>query len=87
MLPKTPSDVPLTRPEQNKSAHDRLDLFDAPKALPSSAAFENQPDKGQILGFDFYRDLLNAKQPMQTFMMSTKLQHGQRYEPTGGNGL
>ncbi len=30
---------PLTRPEQNKSAHDRLDLFDAPKALPSSTAF------------------------------------------------
>ena len=53
---QTPSDVPLTRPEQKKSAHDRLDLFDAPKALPSSTAFENQPDKGQILGFDFYRD-------------------------------
>jgi hypothetical protein len=53
---QTPSDVPLTRPEQNKSAHDRLDLFDASKALPSSTAFENQPDKGQILGFDFYRD-------------------------------
>ena len=64
---KTPSDVPLTRPEQQKSGHDRLDLFDASKAPPSSTAFENQPDKGQILGFDFYRDYLNAKQPMQTF--------------------
>jgi cytochrome c peroxidase len=64
---QTPSDVPLTRPEQQKSGHDRLDLFDASKALPSSTAFENQPDKGQILGFDFYRDPLNAKQPMQTF--------------------
>jgi cytochrome c peroxidase len=64
---QTPSDVPRTRPEQQKSVHDRLDLFDASKALPSSTAFENQPDKGQILGFDFYRDPLNAKQPMQTF--------------------
>ena len=64
---QTPSDVPLSRPEQQKSGHDRLDLFDASKAPPSSTAFENQPDKGQILGFDFYRDPLNAKQPMQTF--------------------
>jgi cytochrome c peroxidase len=64
---QTPSDVSPTRPEQQKSGHDRLDLFDASKALPSSTAFENQPDKGQILGFDFYRDPLNAKQPMQTF--------------------
>jgi cytochrome c peroxidase len=64
---QTPSDAPLTRPEQQKSGHDRLDLFDASKAVPSSTAFENQPDKGQILGFDFYRDPLNAKQPMQTF--------------------
>jgi len=64
---QTPSAAPLTRPEQQKSGHDRLDLFDARKALPSSTAFETQPDKGQILGFDFYRDPLNAKQPMQTF--------------------
>ena len=64
---QTPSGVPLIRPEQTKNAHDRFDLFDAPKALTSSTAFENQPDKGQILGFDFYRDPLNAKQPMQTF--------------------
>jgi len=64
---QTPSGVTLIRPEQTKNAHDRFDLFDAPKALPSSTAFENQPDKGQILGFDFYRDPLNAKQPMQTF--------------------
>ena len=45
---QTPSGVPLIRPEQTKNAHDRFDLFDAPKALPSSTAFENQPDKGQI---------------------------------------
>jgi hypothetical protein len=64
---QTPSEVPLTRPEQQQSGHDRLNLFDASQAPPSSTAFENQPDKGQILGFDFYRDPLNAKQPMQTF--------------------
>jgi cytochrome c peroxidase len=77
---QTPSDVPLARPEQQKSGHDRLDLFDASKALPSSTAFENQPDKGQILGFDFYRDPLNAKQPMQTFeevMQADSAQKGQ----------
>src|SRR5919197_247233 len=64
---QTPSAVPLSRPEQQQSGHDRLDLFDASKAPPSSTAFENQPDKGQILGFDFYREPLNAKQPMQMF--------------------
>src|SRR5215510_2917280 len=52
---QTPSNVPLTRPEQQQSGHDRLDLFDASEALPSSTAFEQQPDKGQMLGFDFYR--------------------------------
>jgi cytochrome c peroxidase len=77
---QTPSDVSLTRPEQQQSGHDRLDLFDASKALPSSTAFEPQPDKGQILGFDFYRDPLNAKQPMQTFeeiMQADTTQKGQ----------
>jgi len=75
-----PSNVPPTRSEQQQSGHDRLDLFDASKALPSSTAFEQQPDKGQILGFDFYRDPLNAKQPMQTFeeiMQADTAQKGQ----------
>ena len=35
--------------------------------MPSSPAFNNQPDKGKTLGFDFYRDPLNSKKPMQTF--------------------
>jgi hypothetical protein len=77
---QTPSAVPLTRPEQQKSGHDRLDLFDASKAPPSSTAFEHQPNKGQIRGFDFYRDPLNAKQPMQTFeeiMQADIAQQGQ----------
>ena len=64
---QTPAAVPETRPEQKKTDHDRSDSFAASKAQPASTAFDNQPEKGQILGFDFYRDPLNAKQPMETF--------------------
>jgi cytochrome c peroxidase len=64
---QTPADVPKDRPEQKLTDHDRSDIFAAPKAMPSSPAFEDQPDKGQILGFDFYRDPLNSPRPMMTF--------------------
>jgi hypothetical protein len=47
--------------------HDRGDRFDASKADPLSSALDRQPDKGEATGFDFYRDPLNAKRPMQTF--------------------
>ena len=59
---QTPSQ---TAPAPN--THDRSDVFDAPKALPSSPALADQPDKGQGQGFDFSRDPFNAKKPMQTF--------------------
>lgn len=36
------------------------------KAPPSSTAFDEQVDKGRMLGFDFARDPLNAKRPGQT---------------------
>ena len=62
-----PRTVPVERPEQQKSTHDRADLFLAPQAVPSSQALAGQPEEGKVLGFDFYRDPLNAKQPMQTF--------------------
>jgi cytochrome c peroxidase len=62
-----PQAAPIERPEQKLTKHDQSDLFNATKAPPSSSAFENQPDKGQALGFDFYRDPLNSKQPMETF--------------------
>jgi cytochrome c peroxidase len=52
-------------PEQKKNEHDRSDDFVATRASPSSPAFQNQADQGKILGFDFYRDALNAKKPMQ----------------------
>ena len=62
-----PRTVPVERPEQQKSAHDRSSRFLAPHAVPSSTALAGQPEEGKVLGFDFYRDPLNAKQPMQTF--------------------
>src|SRR5689334_1958363 len=64
---QTPRAVPATRPEQIKSAHDSSDAFSATKASPSSTAFKDQPDEGKVKGFDFYRDPLDAKKPMQTF--------------------
>jgi cytochrome c peroxidase/peptidoglycan hydrolase-like protein with peptidoglycan-binding domain len=64
---QTPRTVPQDRPEQQRSEHDRSDRFQAMQAQPSSPAFADQPDEGKVLGFEFYRDPLNAKRPMQTF--------------------
>lgn len=65
---QTPASAPTTnRPEQQKQEQDRAERFAAPNAQPSSPVFATQPDGGKILGFDFYRDPLNAKKPMQTF--------------------
>ncbi|WP_136516295.1 cytochrome B6 [Geomonas edaphica] len=67
MEAQMPRDVPATRPEQQRGSHDQSDVFHTTKAEPSSTAFKNQPDEGKILGFDFYRDPLDAKKPMMTF--------------------
>ncbi|MDN5934763.1 MAG: cytochrome B6, partial [Nitrosospira sp.] len=67
MRAQTVRETPATRPEEKKSEHDRSNVFDASNAMPASPAFDNQPDDGKALGFDFYRDPLNAKKPMQTF--------------------
>jgi cytochrome c peroxidase len=64
---QSPREVPATRPEQQKTERDRSDMFSADTAPPSSSAFKGQPDEGKVKGFDFYRDPLNAKKPMQTF--------------------
>jgi cytochrome c peroxidase len=69
---QAPNAVQSTRPEQQKTAHDQSDAFSAGKAHPKSTAFAAQPEKGQILGFDFYRDPLNAKKPMETFEENMK---------------
>jgi hypothetical protein len=66
--------LPVTnnRPELKKNKHDNSDVFDAANADPSSGAFENQPERGETLGFDFYRDPLDAQKPMQTFEATLK---------------
>jgi cytochrome c peroxidase len=75
---QTPRQTDITRPEQKKDEHDRSNIFDAKNAMPSSPAFANQPDNGKILGFDFYRDPLNSKKPMQTFEEIMKADVAQR---------
>ena len=62
---QTPTPVQATRPEQNKTEHDRSDIFNATNATPSSPASKGQPKEGKISGFDFYRDPLNADHPNQ----------------------
>jgi len=62
-----PREVPLVRPEQKKTKHDLSDDFKASRAAFASDAFQRQPDQGQMLGFDFVRDPLNAMKPFQTF--------------------
>jgi len=64
---QTVRQVAQKRPEQAKSEHDRSDVFLEPRAMFSSRALEKQPDTGRVLGFDFFRDPLNAKAPMQSF--------------------
>jgi hypothetical protein len=60
--PRPPSS---NRVEQEKSSQDQSDIFSGTAAPLSSPALENQPDQGKMLGFDFARDPLNAKRPMQ----------------------
>ena len=62
---QTPRQVESKRPEQQKNSHDQSDIFGGSNAPPSSTALQSQPDEGKMLGFDFARDPLNAKRPMQ----------------------
>src|ERR1700749_4027804 len=64
---QTAKDAPGERPEQKKTAHDLSDVFNSSNAVQSSAALTNQTDRGQMNGFDFYRDLLGAPRPGMTF--------------------
>jgi cytochrome c peroxidase len=63
---QTQRNVPANRPEQQKTEHDRSDVFGSSKAPRSSTALESQPQKGEVQGFDFYRDPLDAKRPGQS---------------------
>lgn len=67
MEAQTPRQVPVERPEQRKTKHDTSDIFAQPMAPFINEALKGQPDQGQILGFDFYVDPLNAKKPRVTF--------------------
>ena len=64
---QTPKEAPLERPEQKKTAHDLSDVFNPSNAVPSSEALTNQQDRGEMPGFDFYRDPLGAMKPGMTF--------------------
>ncbi len=62
---QTTRSVADKRPEQKLSPHDQSDVFKAPNAPVSSTVLKTQPDEGEVRGFDFARDPLNAKKPMQ----------------------
>ncbi|HEX6984018.1 MAG TPA: hypothetical protein VF170_01520, partial [Planctomycetaceae bacterium] len=64
---QSPRDVPRTRPEQKLTEHDKSEAFRPGAAAPLTEAFESQPQKGRITGFDFYRDPLNAPEPFTKF--------------------
>src|SRR6201993_3204062 len=64
---QTSKEAPMERPEQKKTPHDLSDVFNPSNALPSSEALVDQQDRGQMLGFDFYRDPLGAMKPGMTF--------------------
>ena len=59
-LAQASREAPMERPEQKKTAHDLSDVFNPSNALPTSEALTDQHDRGQMLGFDFYRDPLGA---------------------------
>jgi hypothetical protein len=64
---QTPREAPMERPEQKKTAHDLSDVFKPSNAVPSSEALSHQQDRGEMPGFDFYRDPLGAMKPGMTF--------------------
>ncbi len=59
--------VPMDRPEQKLTEHDRSHLFDPAKPAPINSALKDQPKQGRITGFDFARDPLNSDKPLTTF--------------------
>ena len=61
-----PRDAKKSRPEQTVNDHDRSDIFLPANAPRSSTALEQQPEKGEMNGFDFARDPLGAKTPKQS---------------------
>ena len=62
-----PGAVANTRPEQQKTDHDRSAIFTLADAQPASPVFANQPKAGRLIGFDFYRDPLGSDRPFMAF--------------------
>jgi cytochrome c peroxidase len=60
---QTTKDVQVRRVEQRKTEHDLSAVFSADNAPDENASLVDQPEKGRVEGFDFYRDPLNAKAP------------------------
>jgi len=60
-------EVPIERPEQQLTEHDKADVFDPAKPAPITPALKKQPNQGRITGFDFARDPLGAPKPFTTF--------------------
>src|ERR1700739_3818100 len=58
-----PQSVPVERPEQKKTEHDRSDIFKTQNAQAVSPQLKKQPEEGKTSGFDFYRDPLNSERP------------------------
>jgi cytochrome c peroxidase len=58
--------VPVVRSEQRKTGQDDPARFDPKNAKHSSPALLDQPERGEMRGFDFARDPLGAKEPMVT---------------------
>ena len=63
---QTPRVAEIKRPEQRLTKHDESHTFDSPAASPITQSLKEQPDSGEIQGFDFYVDPLNAKKPRQS---------------------
>ncbi len=64
---QSPRKVLVERPEQRPNEHDRSGVFDPVMIPPVSPALNDQPEKGRMMGFDFGRDALGSKRPMQPF--------------------
>jgi len=58
-----PRDVPRERAEQKLTEHDKAEAFRPGAPAPLTGALKSQPQEGRVLGFDFYRDPLNAPEP------------------------
>jgi cytochrome c peroxidase len=70
--------VPIERPEQNLTEHDKSDKFDWKKPAPLTPALKDQPNQGRILGFDFGRDQLGADKPFMTIAEIMKKESEQK---------